>query len=245
MVAVLQTKKRKPGKRGNPFVRETLFAVLGLLLILSIATLATYLITDPLLHPTHHPRLIKFFYCMTHYHPRLCKVATWGAIGLAVFAQLSVLLAPLYFKYKVRKKGPLTQGDLRSKTYLNQAMQKTLPLVLPQAWLAINEVFPGLIVSAGDVYSAHWRVTNRDEGRRELHLELLYVHDVRGMKSWRLYTRRLTCTIKLRAKGVSTVAELTYNASSAMDDPTVYAIIDQTNLAVAQAQLPAELRVFA
>jgi len=244
MVAVLQRRKGKPGqlrKRGNPFVRETFFAVLALLVILSIATLTSYLIADPLLHPTHHPRLIKFSYNLTHFHPRLCKVAAYGSVALLVLAQLSLLVAPLYHKYKVRKKGLLIQGDLRSKIYLNQAMQKTLPLVLPQAWLAINEIFPGLIVRAGEVHAAHWQVVSRDEGRRELQLELRYVHDPLGIKSWRLYPRRLTCTVKLRAKGVSTIAELTYKAASAMDYRTVYEIIDQTNTAVAQAKLPLEL----
>jgi len=241
MVAVLQVRMRndrkdqKVRKRGNAFLKESLPAFCALLLILAVATLITYLITDPLLHPTHHPRLIGFYTYMTHFHPRMCKAATYSLIGGAIVCQFSIIFAPLYWKYRIRKKGPLTQGELKSRTYLNRPMQKTMPLVLPQAWMAINEIFPGLIVRGGNVHGAHWVVTRKDEGRRELDIELRYVHDPLGIEVWRLYPRRLACTIKLKAKGVSTVAELTYHADSAMDYRSVYEMIDQTNLSVSNA----------
>ena len=238
MVAVLQVKKRNDKKdravrkRGNAFLKESLPAFCALLLILTVATVATYLITDPLIHPTHHPRLIGFYTYMTHFHPRMCKAATYSLICGAVFCQFSIVFASLYWKYKIRTKGLLWQGELKSRTYLDRPMQKTLPLVLPQAWAAINEIFPGLVVRGGNVHGAHWAVTRKDEGLRELDIELRYVHDPLGIKVWRLYPRRLACTIKLKAKGVSTVAELTYHADSAMDYRSVYEMIDQTNLAV-------------
>ena len=136
---------------------------------------------------------------------------------------------------RMRSRGLLAPSDLKSGQYLNQSMKQMLPVLLPQAWQILQENFPGLLVRMPDVRGTHWEMRSCDQRRSEMCLTLQYVHDPLSIKCWRLYPRRLSCLIKLRAKGVATIAEITYSAGSAMDYQTVYAIIDQTNSSIGAA----------
>ncbi|MBS1993957.1 MAG: hypothetical protein JSS83_25775 [Cyanobacteria bacterium SZAS LIN-3] len=211
-----------------------------MLLLLGIACLATYLVMDPLVHPSHHPTLIKFYTYMARFHPRLCQMSGLGLIALAALAQTCTVIGPLYLKYVVRKKGRLGETNLKSARYLDQVISLTAPLLVPQTWQALKNELPGMAVQGADMRRSCWMVVAHDEGRRELQLELRYVHNPLGIKCWRLYPRRLTCAVKLRAKGVSTIVDLKYHADSVMDYRLIYEIIDQTNAAVSKLSPPAE-----
>jgi hypothetical protein len=216
-------------RRQKMLVNEVLIPIVLIVLVLAIASAVSYVIVEPIFHPNLHPRLVKFGTYMVHFHPRLCHYTPFAAVSLFVLLHLSRFLAPIYWQIRMRKKGLIAPSDLKSSRYLNQGMVQTIPVLLPEAWQTLKSQFPGMLIRVPCMRDTHWEVLNYDERRRELRLVLQYVHTPLGIKSWRLYPRRLFCNARLTGKGMRTEAELTYTADSAMDYQTVYGIIDQTN----------------
>ncbi|MBS1996137.1 MAG: hypothetical protein JSS86_07495, partial [Cyanobacteria bacterium SZAS LIN-2] len=120
MVAFKQNRKENKDRRRRSDFSARLEPVILLLLLLGIACLATYLVMDPLVHPSHHPTLVKFYTYMARFHPRLCQMSGLGLIALAALAQTCTVIGPLYLKYVVRKKGRLGVTNLKSARYLDQ-----------------------------------------------------------------------------------------------------------------------------
>jgi hypothetical protein len=227
-------KSQLPRRRKAP-IFDWLVPVFLLLLIVGVAALFSYLIVEPLVHPNLHPRLIRFGTYLVHFHPRLCRYFPGALLAGVITLHLTALFALAHRQYQMRKRGPLVLSDLKSNQYLNQTMTQTIALLPPEAWQVVKLAFPGLLISVPGMRCPHWEVLEIDELRREMRLALRYVHDPLGIKVWRLYPRRISCSVRLRAKGVRTNVELTYNADSAMDYQTVYQIIDQTKASINMA----------
>jgi hypothetical protein len=229
MPAEKKVKQLSKMRRQSTFLNEVVAPVIVLLLYSFLLTVVLYLTLEPALHPNLHPRLLNFGTYMVHFHPRMCRYCPYVVGALYVLLIQVKLFAPIYWQYRMRSRGLLAPTELKSGQYLNQCMKQTFPVLPPQAWQILNQVFPGLLVKVPGMRGTHWEVLSHDERLRELRLALQYVHDPLSIKCWRLYPRRLSCTAKLTGKGMRTVAELTFSADSAMDYHTVYAIIDQTN----------------
>jgi hypothetical protein len=206
--------------------------ILCLSFIVGSATLVSYVIVDPLLRPNLHPRLTRIERYLVRFHPRLVRYVPIAAL---ISLQIALLSLKLQTHYSVRKRGLLSPRELKSGRYLNQSMEQTIGLLPPEAWQVVKLALPGLCISVPDLRSSHWELLEENEIKREMRLVLQYVHNPLGIKIWRLYPRRMLCTVKLKGKGVSTKVELTYSADSAMDYRTVYEIIDQTNKEISAA----------
>jgi len=224
-----QSKYSNLTRRQKTLIWDWLVPISLMMFIVGCATLVTYLVVEPLLHPHLHPRLVKWGTYLVHYHPRLCRYFPIAIVSASILLQIIATFLPVFRRYWVRKRGIRTAADLKIGRYLNQKMEQTIALLLPEAWQVVRLALPGLYVTVPDIRSSHWEVLEINEVRREMRLSLRYFHDPLGIKIWRLYPRQILCHVKLRAKGVRTNIELTYTADSAMDYPTVYNIIDKTN----------------
>lgn len=225
----------KPRRRRSVW-KAALFEIAILMGVLATATAVTYIVVDPIAYPNRHPRLARLGYELTHYHPRLLKCLTWG--GLITFISghaFLIFMAPGMLARQARKKGRLKPSKLRVSEYLDKPIQSTMPVLLSQSWSRLNDILPGLCVRVPDMRPAFWEASQIDENRHVMQLRLWYVHDPLARKCSRLYPRQLTCTVKLKGRGVRTDMELKYHADSPMDNETLFAIIDRTNALIKDA----------
>lgn len=202
-----------------------------LVLIILLATFSTHV----LMHPNLHPRLFGFFHDLTHYHPRLCRLLSYGLflayMGLVILAPL----APHLSSWRLRKNGLLSDEKLRLTTYLNCPRLEKYALVQPQLWQRLSEVLPGLVIKLPDLRAAHWQMKAVDFSRKEIFLELWYVQNPLGIKVSRLYPRRLNCRARVISRGTSSAVEFFFSADSALDYDNVSTIIGNTISQVREA----------
>lgn len=200
--------------------------------VLGVAVVVAQFITGVLMEPRQHPRLTRFCYYMTHYHPRL----TLGLLG-------SLAVSPVFFEMLVlsrvrvswRKHGKLSPAPLDALTYLDRPLKSEHSVLIPDAWQRVKASISEQIIQAPNMRPTHWQLIEKKEQGKELQLALSYVRDSIGLKNYRVYPRTLKCTARLKGIGVKTALELTFHACSPMDYATVRAIVDQTKDAIGKS----------
>src|ERR1700733_1435093 len=195
-----QIRQRSPGLRENAIGFALLFA------LMATAVATSYLFLGPLVHPNLHPRLVKFGIYLAHHHPRLMKAMPGLLLGLVVVLNLTKLLAPIWWQYQSRKRGLLNKTSRKNVDFLDQTIKETYQVLLPQAWSNLKSSLPGLLVKVRDLRATHWELVEANENDRQLRLTMQYVHDPLYTKYWRVYPRRISCIVKLKGKGVRSVA---------------------------------------
>jgi hypothetical protein len=150
-------------------------------------------------------------------------------IVMFITAQTGAYFAPIWHNFRWRIKVLPPRGDRKSTAILDQVTKEAYAALLPDAWASLKDVTPGLFIKVPDVRGTHWELVDIDENKRKIRLAMRYVHDPLFLERWRLYPRKVLCTLALNGKGVRSEAEFIYHADSAMDYSTVLAIIKQTN----------------
>ena len=222
-------------RRQTQLLNEFILPLSIFFAILASSAIITYLIADPLIYPNRHPRIQRFTKELAHHHPRLYRIACVLPICVVPLALIMRLAAPIYGKHRWRKKTLLSPPVMKHQNYLNHPIKESFSVLLPQAWQKAKDVLPGLFIQIPDVRRTHWELLEQNENRQELRLQLRYVHDPLAIKPWRLYPRKLSCTLKLTGKGMRSEAALCFYADSTMDYKTVYTIIDHTRASVKAA----------
>lgn len=137
--------------------------------------------------------------------------------------------------YRMMKHGLLKNTPLMLTHYLNTPVKQDLVVTAPEAWGRLHDSLTEQIIKTPDTKFTHWEVADINDRNKTMTLAMRYVHNPLGRKPHEVFARQLSCNLKLTGKGTRSEVELTFTAHSAMDYRTVYAIVEETKLAVKNA----------